>query len=444
MNGLFIYILQANLLLSLIFLGYYFLLRKLTFYKLNRAYFLFGGAYAFFYPFIEFKSFMPLHETSAVPVEFYEAFFTQEIILDNGFALLDVLLYALCGVGVYFILRFLKRLYSIYVVHQNSYKEWWEGFFYREVYFPIQPFSFLKNIYVHQKQHVQKELYTIFKHENHHVKGLHSLDILMFELLLAICWYNPFVWLMRIAVRQNLEYLTDHQVLERGVNRQTYQYALVRMAQEQQSYPQGNSFSVKPLKNRIMMMNKKRSTKFQLGKYLFLLPLLIFIGAGCTVSKAENKIDQLTDKVQQTKVKDPFENSEKEGVQKEEYPLAIIDGKEVSQETLQALDPKKIEAINVLKDKAALDKYGAKAKHGVIEVTLKEGSENHQLEKNDFSQKMEGVLYVVDGKETTAEEIRNINSEQIESIEVFKDKKHTARYEESGENGVVEIKLKKD
>src|SRR5690606_28482442 len=50
------YIIQVNLLLSIIYLGYVGLLKGLTFYSLNRAYFLIGGLFAFIYPFLDLKS----------------------------------------------------------------------------------------------------------------------------------------------------------------------------------------------------------------------------------------------------------------------------------------------------------------------------------------------------------------------------------------------------
>jgi|SRR5690606_1720527 len=52
-------------------------------------------------------------------------------------------------------------------------------------------------------------------------------------------------------------------------------------------------------------------------------------------------------------------------------PLIILDGKEVSEESINSLKPEEVEKINVLKDKNATDKYGDKGKNGVIEVFLK-------------------------------------------------------------------------
>lgn len=52
-------------------------------------------------------------------------------------------------------------------------------------------------------------------------------------------------------------------------------------------------------------------------------------------------------------------------------PLLVVNGKEVPNEVLEALDPNKIESVTVLKGESAVDKYGEKGKNGAILVTLK-------------------------------------------------------------------------
>ncbi len=54
-----------------------------------------------------------------------------------------------------------------------------------------------------------------------------------------------------------------------------------------------------------------------------------------------------------------------------ENPLFIIDGKRSSIEEMQTLDPKTIDHITVLKDKASIDLYGEEGKNGVILITTK-------------------------------------------------------------------------
>ena len=51
--------------------------------------------------------------------------------------------------------------------------------------------------------------------------------------------------------------------------------------------------------------------------------------------------------------------------------LYIVDGKETPYDQFTSIDPKTIESMEVLKDKTAIEKYGDKAKNGVIIVNLK-------------------------------------------------------------------------
>jgi HSP20 family molecular chaperone IbpA len=111
-------------------------------------------------------------------------------------------------------------------------------------------------------------------------------------------------------------------------------------------------------------------------------------------------------------------------------PLIILDGEKYEGD-INDLDPKKIESVNVLKDKPAIDKYGANGKNGVIEITMKN------------STKKPAPIYILDGKELSKEEMDKIDPNNIQSINVFKDKSATEKYGEKGKNGVVEITMKK-
>jgi TonB family protein len=54
-----------------------------------------------------------------------------------------------------------------------------------------------------------------------------------------------------------------------------------------------------------------------------------------------------------------------------ETPLVIVDDKTIDFEKMKDIDPKTIDKMTVLKDKAATDLYGDKARHGVIVITTK-------------------------------------------------------------------------
>ena len=55
----------------------------------------------------------------------------------------------------------------------------------------------------------------------------------------------------------------------------------------------------------------------------------------------------------------------------DKHPLVIVDGQTIEPEKIKDIDPKTIDHIDILKDKSAIEKYGEKAKNGVVVVTLK-------------------------------------------------------------------------
>jgi TonB-dependent SusC/RagA subfamily outer membrane receptor len=418
MENVLTYIVQVNILLSIIYLGYVFLLRGLTFYQLNRIYFIVGAIYALIYPFLDIKGW--LREEVSMPVMDLWGYIPYEVVEEKSISVftLENILLGVIGMGVVMLfLKFVFQIASLLRIHYFSNPALWKDYLYRNVVFPIVPFSFFNKIYIHKKQHQEPELHDIFKHEDIHVKGLHTLDILLFEMVLIGSWYNPFVWLMRKAVRQNLEFLTDQQVLNKGVDRQTYQYSLLHVSKQGVAVGISNQFNFKTLKKRIMMMNKKRSSKLELSKYAFLLPIVIFTAGAFTVDKTEAKIEEVVQTAKKTDLQVVFQpdsvlsvkmSGEAGEVLKDvfgsdtidirvegeaygkviskdarkissdsltkgipENALIIIDGVESDQVNLKKLAPERIESITVLKDKSAEAAYGAKGKNGVILVTTK-------------------------------------------------------------------------
>jgi beta-lactamase regulating signal transducer with metallopeptidase domain len=137
----------------------------------------------------------------------------------------------------------------------------------------IMPFSFGKAVYINKYKHSPAELDDIIKHEAAHAKQYHTIDVMIAEIVCILNWYNPFVWLIKKSIKQNLEFLADDTVLNDGVDRKSYQYLLLKVT----GYSPLNiasSFKLSSLKQRIFMMNKTRTSQKHLLKFLFVLPLI--------------------------------------------------------------------------------------------------------------------------------------------------------------------------
>ncbi|MFX5854771.1 M56 family metallopeptidase, partial [Acinetobacter baumannii] len=75
-------------------------------------------------------------------------------------------------------------------------------------------------------KHNINALQEIIQHEATHVNQNHYIDIVLSEILCAVNWINPFVWMLRNAIRQNLEFIADNQVVLSGFNKRNYQHHL--------------------------------------------------------------------------------------------------------------------------------------------------------------------------------------------------------------------------
>jgi hypothetical protein len=78
----------------------------------------------------------------------------------------------------------------------------------------VHPFSFFNKIVISRKTLNCPNLRMIIDHESIHVKEKHTLDILLTEVLFILQWFNPFVWLIKDAVKNNLEYKTDDKIIK--------------------------------------------------------------------------------------------------------------------------------------------------------------------------------------------------------------------------------------
>lgn len=137
------------------------------------------------------------------------------------------------------------------------------------------PFSFFRWIFVSPDNKTPSQLQQILMHEQVHVEQWHSLDALLSQLFVAAFWFNPAAWLMRLQVRNNLEYLADRSVISGGTDKKAYQYHLLAVAYRTNVATITNNFNVLPLKRRIMMMNKQASNPLARFKYLLFVPLAI-------------------------------------------------------------------------------------------------------------------------------------------------------------------------
>ena len=129
-------------------------------------------------------------------------------------------------------------------------------------------------------------------------------------------------------------------------------------------------------------------------------------------------------------------------------PLHIVNGEEFKGE-LKELNPDNIESINVLKDEAALNKYGDKGKNGVIEIKLKPTTAKKKSMAPTHTSSGEKIFKVVDqmplfpGCDAAAgysEDLRNCaNKKMLEFI--YQNVKYPETARKEGIEGTIVIRF---
>lgn len=278
-----LYFFQVNISLTILYMVYVVFLKNVTFYNLNRYYFLISIAFSFLFPLIDWSKLWKNNSTLVQPV--IKEHQLEKISTLSYIDLLPYVIYFLAFVMILLGLKLVIRFLSIFYIHLNSKSSAWKNIPYRHVFRKISPFSFWKSIYVHPEKHPENEFISILLHEQIHVKQRHTFDVIIMEFVCILNWFNPFVWKLKNAVHQNLEYLTDTLVLKNGVDKKSYQLSLIRVQQELPVYSLGNSFSIGMLKSRIKMMNRKKSSFLHLYKYVLSVPFAMLIAITFTVGK---------------------------------------------------------------------------------------------------------------------------------------------------------------
>lgn len=292
MPHLFVILLKINLVLLLFAATYYLVLRRLTFYVLNRCFLVLGIIFSTVYPFIDLTEFFHRQEVNnAVTAYLPQLNQTAAGLMPTGFFINNwPILSSLFYLGVLLMTcRLAIQFISLYKIHQKSRLGTVANYKVRLLKESVSPFSFWQTVYINPALHSEKELDAILAHEMVHVRQWHTLDIILAELSVVFYWFNPGVWLMKKAVKENLEFITDQNILKKGMDKKAYQYSLLGVGQLTASVAIVNNFNLSDLKKRIQMMNSKRSSKLTLSRYAFALPVLLLTTLAFTVSKKDIK-----------------------------------------------------------------------------------------------------------------------------------------------------------
>ena len=399
----------------------------------------------------------------------------------------------------------------------------------------ISPFSWMRYIVISQKD-LHENGREILTHELAHIRNRHSWDLFAADICIFFQWFNPAAWLLKQELQNIHEYEADETVINEGVDARQYQLLLIKKAVGTRLYSMANSFNHSKLKKRITMMLKEKSNPWARLKYLYVLPLAAIavtafarpeisekadeisaVKVNDLAAIVEAKVEEITKDVLKDSLKaKPYVVPEKskmyggrwvskdsstvysadsvvifndsvaskrssvvlyggrfERISESNKPLILVDGKEVSKDTLYSImndeaNPNRIKTVSILRSDAALSIYGEKGKHGVYDIELLPNADNHfritktqakfKTKTESFPKQnsvpgigglpMRGVydgeepLVVIDGKEVLEPNaLSKISPDRIKSFSVLKSEAALEAYGKKAKNGVILIDL---
>ena len=290
MEDFFLYLAKSSALLAIFFFVFKLLLSKETFFEAHRL-FLVGGIFtALLLPFVSLKKIVWIEAPQFQYIDFNTIAYTEVSIPEetNWWQIAGIIY--IVGVA-FFSIRFFIQLFSLYRLFKKCAITKKGEFTFATTTDTVSPFSFFNTVVYNPTMHTEEELKAIIIHEKIHAKQHHSLDILLVHLLTIFQWMNPFSWIYKKTMAQNLEYIADKYSADILSDKKAYQYLLLH--QSGQVAPKTdliNPFFNSLIKKRIVMLNQQTSNPIKLVKYSTILPLLaLFLFAFNTKTIAQVK-----------------------------------------------------------------------------------------------------------------------------------------------------------
>ncbi len=279
MNPFIPYLVKSVICISLLFVVYWFLFRKDTFFRMNRIYLVSMVIFSILLPLFSF-SWLPAGPASNVVIMLEPVLVMPARMNHSGsgqYGWMEVTLIVYFTGMFIFLFRFLFQLVQLMILSRRFGIKKHNGLNIVSVDRGYSPFSFLNMIFIHDKELQNENLEAILKHESVHIRQMHTLDLVLMELLIILQWFNPFAWLTGREMKSVHEYLADEGVLQTGINRSLYQQMILNETMGIQVNNLTNNFNVSLLKKRIRMMTKSKTKTWAISKLIFVLPVLLIL-----------------------------------------------------------------------------------------------------------------------------------------------------------------------
>ncbi|MCX7550959.1 M56 family metallopeptidase [Xanthomarina sp. F2636L] len=256
-------------------------LKKQTFFNWNRAYLLITAALSFILPIIKiemFKNIVPQQYIITLPevvIGKQNPVVLDEVLIEGANQMSSFSwswIYLFFMGSAFALMIFAFKIIKIGQLIKNNQKHQESNLQIVNLENSRDAFSFFNYIFI-GKQLENEERETIFKHELVHVKQKHSFDMLFFEILRVLFWFNPLIYMYQNRISVVHEFSADAEAVKYNKT-QYYQNLLSQVFHAKQVSFINPFFKESLIKKRIVMLQKSKSKQIQLVRYALLIPMV--------------------------------------------------------------------------------------------------------------------------------------------------------------------------
>ena len=274
------YLLKVSIGVTIVWLLWQAFMRRENNFALSRLFILLGVALSVILPAIAPEISITSNSIISTQQEFYMVKLKEiTVTAQNNGANIPWFLVGYGAISLFFAFRFNRRLASIVALYSKANKQRNGSWVIVNHQRDIPPFSFLNLCFINKKNIPNSSIQDVLDHEKAHFSKLHSLDIILFEILSVFQWFNPLFWQLKKRLIEVHEFQADEGVLRKRVDLYAYQESIVSLAFNGIALPIGNCFNKSLTLKRLAMMNlneKRKGAVIRFSLSLMILGSLLF------------------------------------------------------------------------------------------------------------------------------------------------------------------------
>jgi hypothetical protein len=293
------YFLHAGICLGIFYSLYWLFLRNEKTFRFNRYYLIFSVVLSYIFPLVNFSGLFGSELAAALPGSIVEDLFVPDkavpVVIENNngfvqqpqFNPLDYLLYIYFFIALILLLRMAVGIVKLFLIWKKGSKDKTEGYTIVYTKDNIAPFSFFSFIFLNEENISKNNINEIIAHERTHINQYHTLDALFLNIIAIVQWFNPFIWLIKKALKEVHEFQADEKVIAQGFDSASYSETLIKQIAGAKAMDFANCFNHLLIKKRLIMLKKLKPGKLAPLKTILILPLALLLAVSFNIQGQE-------------------------------------------------------------------------------------------------------------------------------------------------------------